>query len=404
MLSAIDGHPILSTTDISISVPDTEFNFFSEWGATYIEKFNYHSGSTYAYLPGDLFKLDAAMANRHIYIQGDIAAGQQELWVSSTQATSQYATLIFFDKDIQGPKEITRQYIIVGQKTKLDRVQVDYLSTLSQIWMTQSDGSKPEEEAMWRLYSGGHYNDFEVINYEAGKTYYAYLVKKHIHKICGPDSLIACGPNHADGQVHTVDLDFTQVGTNENIIVEASRSNYIGLSNNLTITQAALSSLVDRDIVFCLNGYELTFEKDATITTNHSFTFVNCENTGFITVSGDEATANPLINISGAGNEFSLYNIHFQDFETKESVVKMSDVKIVSENILFTNIKSSAANGIYDIQSGTAYVDNLAFTNNIASGSSLLDLRFGNFTVRKIDDIKINNNTYTNKLATWILS
>lgn len=398
MLSAIDGHPILSTTDISISVPDTEFNFFSEWGATHIEKFNYHSGSTYAYLPGDLFKLDAAMSNRHIYIQGDIAAGQQELWVSSTQATSQYATLIFFDKDIQGPKEITRQYIIVGQKTKLDRVQVDYLSTLSQIWMTQSDGSKPEEEAMWRLYSGGHYNDFEVINYEAGKTYYAYLVKKHIHKICGPDSLIACGPNHADGQVHTVDLDFTQVGTNENIIVEASRSNYIGLSNNLTITQAALSSLVDRDIVFCLNGYELTFEKDATITTNHSFTFVNCENTGFITVSGDEATANPLINISGAGNEFSLYNIHFQDFETKESVVKMSDVKIVSENILFTNIKSSAANGIYDIQSGTAYVDNLAFTNNIASGSSLLDLRFGNFTVGKIDDIKINNNTYTNKL------
>ena len=397
-LCAIDGHPILSTTDISISVPDTEFNFFGEWGANYIENFNYHSGSTYAYLPGDLFKLDAAMTNRHIYIQGDIAAGKQELWVSSTQATSQYATLIFFDKDIEGPKEITRQYIIVGQKTKLDRVQVDYLSTLSQIWMTQSDGSKPEEEAMWRLYSGGRYNDFEVINYEAGKTYYAYLVKKHIHKICGPDSLIACGPNHADGAVHTEDLDFVQVGNNEDIIIEASTSNYIGLSNNLTITQAALTSLENRDIVFCLNGYNLTFEKDATINTNHSFTFVNCEKTGFITINGNEETINPLINISGAGNTFSLYNIDFKDFETKESVVKMRDVKIVNENVSFTNIKSSAANGVYDIQSGTAYVENLAFTNNIASGSSLLDLRFGNFTVGKIANIKIINNTYTNKL------
>lgn len=397
-IKALSGHPILGTSDINISVPDIEYNFFDEWSATNIEKYNYHSKTVYTYLPSDLFKLDEALANgRKVYISGDLASGNQKLWISRT-TTNQYATLIFFDKDIKGPKEITRQHIMVGQKTKLDRVQVDYISTLSQVWMTESDGSHPEEQEMWRLYSNGHYNEFEVNNYEAGKTYYAYLTKKHIHKICGPDSLIPCGPNHADGVVHTEDLEIIQVGTNENIIYEASRSNYIGLSNNLTITQEALDSMSDRDIVFCINGYTLSFEENASITTNHSFTLVNCESTGAITVKDNGQTSRPFVSVSGAGNTFSLYNIHFDNFKTSEAIVEMRDVKIVSENIQFTNITSSAPKGVYDIESGTAYVQDLTFTDNIATGSALLDLRFDNFTVGKIGDIEISNNNYTNKL------
>ena len=398
-IKAMDGHPISATSEIYITVPDIEYNFFNQWGNNYIKNYNYHQGNTYAYLPNDLFKLDNAIAgNRKIYLKGDIALGNQELWVSSNQATYEYATLIFFDKDIKGPKEIARQYIKVGQRTKLDRVQVDYISTLSQVWMTEADGANPEEQIMWRLYSNGQYHDFEVVNYEAGKTYYAYLTKKHVHKICGPDSLVSCGPNHADGIAHTVDYEFLQVGTSDNIIVEASRSNYIGLSNNLTITQEALDSISNRDIVFCINGYTLTFEKDATLNTNHNFTFVNCESTGVLTVVENEKTSKPLINASGTGNTFSLYNINFQNFETEAPVVKVQNVKTVSENVTFTKIKTTALNGAYDIQSGTVYFERLAFTDNIASGSTLLDLRFGNFTVGKIGDIKINNNTYTNKL------
>ena len=396
-IRAIAGHPILPTSDISISVPDKEFNFFDEWGPNYIKNYNYHSGSTYTYLPGDLFKLDAALAsNRKVYIDGSIASGDQKLWVSSTQETSEYATLIFFDKDIEGPKEITRQYIKIGQVTKLDRVQVDYISTLSQVWMTESDGSKPEAQEMWRIYSSGRYNDFEVRNYEAGKTYYAYLTKKHIHKICGPDSMTACS-QHADGAVHTVDYEFIQVGDNDNIIIKASRSNYIGLSNDLTINQAALDSLANRDIVFCLNGYNLIFEKDAQLTTAYDFTFVNCNKEGIISVEEGEMTANSLISVSG-GRRLNIYNINFQNFGTESPVVKVQGGTVLSENVSFKNIKTTAVNGMYDIQSSTIYVEKLSFTNNIASGSSLLDLRFDNLTLGKIGSIQINNNTYTNKL------
>ena len=398
-IKVLNDKPILKTSDINISVPNIQYNFFDQWGIDYIENYNYHSKTTYTYLPNDLFKLDEALAiDRKIYIDGDLASGDQKLWVSTTETTAGYATLIFFDKDIRGPIEIARQYIKVGQKTKLDRVQVDYISTLSQVWMTESDGLHPEEQEMWRLYSNGHYNEFEVDNYVAGETYYAYLTKKHIHKICGPDSLVPCGPNHADGIAHTVDLEIMQVGTNENIIHEASRSNYIGLANNLTITQEALDSLSDRDIVFCINGYTLSFEENASITTSHNFTFVNCENTGAITVNNHGQTSRPFVNISGVGNTFSLYNIHFDNFKTSAAIIEMREVKIVSENIQFTNIISSAPNGIYDIESGTVYVQNLSFTDNIATGSALLDLRFDNFTVGKIGDIRISNNNYTNKL------
>lgn len=391
-IKAIDGHPILSTSDISISVPNIEFNFFDEWGPNYIEKYNYHSGSTYAYLPSDLFKLDAAMNNRSIYIDGNISSGNQKLWVSSTTTT--YATLIFFDQDTD--RELTRQFIRTGQVVKVDRVQVDYVATLSQIWLVQSNGSNPDEKTAWILYSSGGYNEFEVSNYVAGETYYAYLIPKHLHKICGPDSLTDCA-GHADGVTHTSDEDFTQVGSNDGIL-EVS-GNYLSLVSDLTITQAAIDSLTNRDIVFCLNGYNLTFEKDAHITTTNNFTFVNCKETGAITVVGDELTANSLIKVSGdSTHALRLYNINFKNFKTKSSVIETSTVRTVSENVTFTNILTTAANGIYDVQSGTVYVDKMKFTNNIASGSSLLDLRFNNFTVGKMENIEISSNTYTNKL------
>ena len=51
--------------------------------------------------------------------------------------------------------------------------------------------------------------------------------------------------------------------SNETIIYKASRSNYIGLTNDLVITQEALSSMNNRDIVFCLSGYTLSFAENA---------------------------------------------------------------------------------------------------------------------------------------------
>ena len=398
-IKAIAEHPINEESEIYITVSNIEYNFFDDWAKEYISKYNYHSDTVYYYLPSDLFKLDSEVAkNRQMYISGNIADGKQKLWISKAKTNSQYATLIFYDEDIKGPKEITRQYVKVGEKTKLDRVQVDYVSTISQVWMTESDGLQPKEQKMWRLYSAGKFNDFEVENYEAGKTYYAYLVKKHIHKVCGPDSLISCGPNHVDNEVHTEDAEFTQVISSEDIIFAASRSTFIGLEKDLKITQAALDSMSNREVVLCLNGRTLTFEKDATHKTDYNFTLTNCYDKGSIKVDSN-VTSNPLIDVKASNKELRLYNVKFEGFETNAPVIKMQDIKAVSENTTFTKIKTTYEKGIIDIGNGsTTYLQDLIFTSNVASKSAILDLNFNIFNVGKIGSIQIRNNTYTNKL------
>lgn len=400
-VKALDGHIIKKNSDISFTFDDADFNFFDEWGKNYIENYDYHEGKTYAYLPTDLFKLDTGMnKNRRIYLDGNIDSGKQKLWISSSTTNYQYATVVFMDEEIAGPKEILRQYVKAETTTKLARVQIDYLSTISQIWMTESDGTQVEILDAWIVYSNGKYTDFEVKNYEAGKTYYAYLTKKHLHKICGPDALETCGPNHADGIAHTTDLEFMQVGTNENIIKVAELTNNLGLENNLTISQEALNTLTDRDIVFCLNGFVLTFAKGATLTTQHSFTFVDCVGTGHITVEKGATLDKALIDVSGSNNTFSLYNISFDTIDTNAPIVKVANVKVVNEAVTFTNINTTAANGTYDIQSGSLYIKEMSYTKNVASASTLLNLDFGRFTVGKLEDIIIKNNKYTNKLLT----